>query len=147
MHRRFRFFPWFLVGALGSLSLVGCGHHHHRHDPEGHSDYIVKKISRKLDLNDAQKEKLVAVQKALLAARNKHREQKQGQWDSLRSNIPGERLDTDALQTMLNGHADTIKGESPQILDKLAEFHASLTAEQKQKLVEHLDKHHKRHHG
>lgn len=129
--------------GIVAFTLSACGHH--RHDPEDKAEWIAKKITRKLDLDELQQQKLKAVTDEFVAHHKAHRSQKREHMDKLLSEIRKPELDKSVLNQVVNEHQARINEMAPSIIDKLAEFHASLNDEQKEKLAEKLE-HFKNHH-
>lgn len=135
--------PFALIAGIGSIALTGCGRHHH--DPQDKADYIVHKISKKMDLNDAQKAKLDEVKQEFLKYHKKHKGEKADMIDRLLTEIEKPEMDPSVLQAMVDEHKAKIDEMAPGIIAKLVEFHATLDNEQKHKLVEKLEKFKKHH--
>ena len=126
------------------FSLSACGHH--RHDPEDKAAWLVTKITRKLDLNEAQQAKLTAVSDEFIAHHQAQRDKKKEHMDLLMAEVRKPELDKSALNAMFEEHQDHMRELAPKIIDKLAIFHASLDDEQKEKLADKLE-HFKKHHS
>ena len=125
------------------VSLSACGHHHH--DPEDKAAWMVKKITRKLDLNEDQQTRLKAVSDEFFAHHRAQQEKNKQHIELLMAEARKPELDKSALNDMFEEHQGQIRDLAPKIIDKLAIFHASLDDEQKEKLVDKLEdfkKHH-----
>jgi len=141
MHRhRFRwFFPLALVGAaITAFGAAGC--HHHRHDPAHRAEWVTKKIASELDLNDAQKAKLEAVKLEFLAVHERNKKQRLETLDFALTQIRAKELDTAKIQQMLEQRHKQWIDAAPSVLKKAAEFHASLTDEQRETAARKLEK-------
>lgn len=126
-----------LVGlVVAGVALGGCLKHR---DPAARAEKIVKRISKELDLSDAQKTKLVAVKDEFLSARKEFQKERTEMFDSLVAQLGGSELDPAALRKLTDKHRDIVDRATPKVVSKLVEFHASLNAEQKKTLVAKIE--------
>lgn len=134
-----------LIGAIfaGALASAGCNHHrgwHHGGNPEKHADWMADKVADKLELNDAQKAKFKEVQDAMLAARKEMREGRKELHKELITMVKGPELDQERLTAIANDRKAVFEKHLPLVVSKLAEFHKTLSAEQKAEAAEFLEK-------
>lgn len=137
-----------LVGLFGAAVLVGgltaCSRGHHGNwSDEGVAEVrtkVVSKITRKLDLNAAQQQKLDGLANEIIAQRTAFR----GEGGDPRVEIPaliqGDKFDRVRAQALLDQKTQAIQGNAPKVLTALADFYDSLNAEQ-QKEVRDLQAH------
>ncbi len=130
--------PFTIIASLGAVLMTGC--HRHHHDPEERADWLVHKVSKKLDLSDEQKLKLVAVRTELMQHYDKHRQDKSQMMDVLLSEVKKPQMDENVLMEMVNQHKTRVDEVAPAVISKLIDFHRSLNDEQKQELVQKLQK-------
>ncbi len=135
--------PFTIIASLTALVLSGCGRHHQ--DPEDKAEWIVHKVSKKLDLNEQQKVKLEAIKTEIMTNYKKHYHSKTQMMDTLLTEIPKSKINPSLLMDMLKQHQTRVDEVAPGVISKLVEFHASLTDEQKQKLTKKLEKFRKYH--
>jgi periplasmic protein CpxP/Spy len=121
--------------AVAALSLVGCSRHG---TPEERVDRVMKRITKQLDLNDQQVSKLEAVKQEVLAARSRLANEQQKLFDEVIAQVQADRLDQTKVFQLLERRQELQRQAAPPVVEKVAEFHASLTPEQKAKAVEHL---------
>jgi Spy/CpxP family protein refolding chaperone len=142
-----------MVTALGmvGVTLSACGwRHHHQHDPAERAQWMSEKVTEELDLTEAQQVKLEAVKNALLDAHQQRRAKREAMLDQLIAEINKPALEESVLLNMADEHHRTMVDEvAPAVLPSLVAFHASLTAEQKQTIVEKLNhfREHRKHKG
>lgn len=115
--------------------------------PEQRADWMVSKIAKELDLDEPQKTKLEAVKDAFLAARAQMRKEHDALFGEALALVQGTTLDQGKVIQLLDRHQALQRQAAPVVVAKLAEFHASLTAEQRTKAAEHLKRLHDRMHG
>jgi protein CpxP len=133
-----------LVGLLGVTVLVAgltaCSRGHHGNwSDEGVAEVrtnVVSNITRKLDLNAAQQQKLDALANEIVAQRTAFR----GEGGDPRVEIPaliqGDKFDRVRAQAMLDQKTQAIQGNGPKVLTALADFYDNLSAEQKKEVRE-----------
>lgn len=124
-----------LMLIVGTLSLVSCSRHL---NPEERADWVTKRIAKHLDLNQEQATKLEAVKQEVLAARSKLSREQQTLFDDVVAQIQADRLDQAKVIQLFERRQELQRQLAPQVVAKIAEFHASLTQEQKAKAVERL---------
>ena len=138
---------WIIIGIVTLLLIGGVYtfkkmHHWHHGMHNGKMlTWMAEKASKKLDLNDEQKERLDALvnkyQPLFQEIHDKHR--KAG--ETLIAEFKKENFSREAFE--LN------KAQKPDmhdlVFDFLTEFHAILTPEQRQKASDHIAKHMERH--
>src|SRR5581483_107689 len=120
------------------LSATACQHK----TPEQRAEWMAKKITRELNLNDEQKTKLEAVKQEFLSVRS----QMQGQHDAMftegLAQVRSERIEEAKMLQLFQQHQEQVTQLAPSVLSKIAEFHASLTPEQRVKAAEGLQEFH-----
>jgi Spy/CpxP family protein refolding chaperone len=122
------------VVVIGLLSW-GVGYAYRHRSPE----HRVAWIAKRLNLDEQQAEKLKAIHKTIQHAREEFHKDRADLFDEIAAQVKSERLDeTKVLQLFEQRHA-VMQQVAPQVIAKVAELHASLTAEQKAEVIEHLE--------
>ena len=147
--------PWIkksLIGfasvtvLLGGLTACGSrGHHGEGWSAERVSEVrgkVVNKISGKLELDVAQKQKLGVLADQIIASRTAFRGESADPRGDFKALIAGEKFDRAAAQTLLDQKTQAIQGNAPQTLNALADFYDSLNAEQQKQVREKLEHRH-----
>jgi periplasmic protein CpxP/Spy len=145
--------PWIkrsLIGltsvtvVLGGLTACGGrGHHGEGWSAEQVSEVrskVVNRISGKLDLDVAQKQKLGALADQIIASRTAFRGDAADPRADVKALIAGDKFDRAAAQTLLDQKTQAIQGNAPQTINALADFYDSLNPEQQKQVREKLDK-------
>ena len=127
-----------LFGCVAIFS-VGC-----KRSPESMADKITSKVSSKLDLNEAQEAKLDKIKVAMLAEYQEKQAKKDDRKELFQKFVMSERLNKDEIKSLMNERMDTFEEKFEKHFPLFEDFHASLNAEQKQKLIELSEKFHKR---
>lgn len=146
--------PWIkrtLVGVFSASILVGgltaCGHHRDGNwstmseaDQVKMRDKMVERISGKLELDAAQKQRLVVLA-------DKVKEQRvalMGGTASPRADfealIAGPKFERERAQGLVESKTNAIRSKSPEVIAAAADFYDSLKPEQQQKVRDFLAK-------
>ena len=129
---------------LGGLTACGGrGHHGEGWSAERVSEVrakVVDKISGKLSLDQAQKQKLGVLADQIIASRSAFRGDTADPRADFKALIAGEKFDRAAAQTMLEKKTEAIQGNAPQTINALADFYDSLNPEQQKQVREKLEK-------
>jgi protein CpxP len=117
-------------------------------DPEKRAKWICNKITSELDLDDAQKVQLNRIKEEILA---KHREFKsESKQDEhvqrFLTEVTKDSLDRNFLLEVTDEKMRQLDEMRAFLVDKLVEFHAMLTPEQKEKLTEKITEFHETYH-
>ncbi len=120
---------------MGTLTLTGCSRHW---TPEERAEWVTKRIAKHLDLDQQQIAKLEAVKQEMLAARGRLSKDMQMLFDDAVAQIQADRLDQAKVLQLFERRQELQRQVAPQVIAKLAEFHATLKPEQKAKAAEQL---------
>lgn len=145
--------PWIkrtLVALTGTTVLLGgltaCGHRHDHH-AGGWSDErvaevrvkVIERISDKMDLNDAQRQKLGALADEIVAQRKTLRGDTTDPRAEFRALVAGDKFDRTKAQALVEQKVSAVQGGAPKVLAALADFYDSLNPTQQQQVRERLD--------
>jgi len=129
----------FTLGVC-AFAATGC---RHGGTPEQKADWVVSKMTRELDLSAEQKTKLDALKLAVLATRAGARTDRKDAVSEIRAAILSDRLDAAKAKSAIEKHQELRRKRFDDgfetVFPKLADFHASLSVEQKSKAVAWLD--------
>ncbi len=123
-----------VVMLLSGLFLTACKGHH-----EGRGGMMFDIAAYKLDLTEVQEEKWFAIRDELKQLRKEARKEKQGHLDQAKSLIMADSLDQTEVLHQFEQHQGRMLSVAPSVIEKLSVFHATLTVEQKEKVVKMLD--------
>ncbi len=136
-----------VVGVL--ISIGTCSGHQHRkyhHAPiEKRAEWISKKITKKLELDDNQKKVLDKIKNEIVQKSREMRGTRKLIFKELLSQVKEDELDKEKLNKLINSQQKKIKKFRIFLIDKAHEFHKVLKPEQKQKLYNFLEKKLNRH--
>lgn len=145
--------PWIkksLIGLAGATVLLGgltaCGargeHHRGGWSEERVSEVrgkVVDKISSKLDLNEAQKQKLGVLADEIIAQRKAFKGNNPDPRAEFKALIAGNTFDRAGAQALLDQKTQAIQGSAPKVIAALADFYDSLNPEQQKQVRERLE--------
>ena len=139
--------PWIkrtLMGLFGASIAVGgltaCSSSHHHRGPmsaEKMSEVrgkVVERVSSKLDLNDAQKQKLNVLADKMEAQRTAFMGKAPDPRAEMQAIVSGNKFDRARAQTLLEEKTRAVQTNSPEVINALADFYDSLNPEQQQKV-------------
>lgn len=140
--------------ALSALTLLGglaaCGSHGHERgqwSPERVTEMrgkVLEQAGRKLDLNEAQKQKLGALADEMLAARSALRGNAADPRTEFKALMAGSTFDRVAAQALLTNKTQTVQAQAPKLITAMADFYDSLNPAQQQQVREFMDKRRRR---
>lgn len=134
-----------LIGLTGATILFGgltaCGSRGGHH---GGGDWsaervtemrgkVIEKVSGKLELNEAQKQKLGVLADEMIASRTAMRGQSADPRTEMKALIAGDKFDRARAQALLEQKTQVVQGQGPKVIAAMADFYDSLNpAQQKQ---------------
>jgi len=118
-----------LIAGVAGFS--GCRRHSHAHKAEFMVDYV----SETLDLNESQQEQLNQIKDELLEKAQQMHANKESMREELMVQLRSEEVDKEQVKSMIAEHRVQMDEIIDLLVDRLAEFHKTLTPEQKEKLV------------
>ncbi|UCF92266.1 MAG: Spy/CpxP family protein refolding chaperone [Desulfobacterales bacterium] len=121
--------------GLGLLTLGGCRHHSHGERAEWVMDYI----SEVLDLTDEQRVQLDQVKTEFLEKGRQMHVSRAAMYAEIIAQLQKEEIDQAHLKGMIADHKAKMDAMIPWAVERLAEFHRTLTPEQRAKLVDKLE--------
>ena len=133
-----------LIGMLisGVALFSGCRRHSHGHKAE----FIVDYISETLDLNDSQQAQLDQIKDELMEKAQLMHADKASMHAELVAQLRSEEIDQELVKAKIAEHRAKMDEIVDLIVIRLAEFHKTLTAEQKEKLIAKIETFKKWHH-
>lgn len=146
--------PWIkrtLIGAVSATMLAGglaaCGARgpHGDWSPERAAEMrarVVEKVSHKLDLDEAQKQKLAVLSDEINALRRAVRGPGTDPRADFKALIAGEKFDRVRAQALLEQKTQAVQGGAPKVTAALADFYDGLNPDQQKQLRDWLDRRH-----
>jgi Spy/CpxP family protein refolding chaperone len=133
-----------LIGMLisGVALFSGCRRHSHGHKAEFMVDYI----SEALDLNESQQAQLDQIKDELMAKAKGMHADKESLHEELVTQLRSEEIDQVRVKAVIAEHREKMDEIIDLVVVRLAEFHKTLTAEQKEKLIAKIETFKKWHH-
>jgi Spy/CpxP family protein refolding chaperone len=133
-----------LIGMLisGVAFFSGCRRHSHAHKAEFMVDYI----SETLDLNESQQAQLDQIKDELMAKAQQMHADKESMHGELVAQLRSEEIDQERVKALIAEHRAKMDEIIDLVVVRLAEFHKTLTPEQKEKLIAKIETFKKWHH-
>jgi Spy/CpxP family protein refolding chaperone len=133
-----------LIGMLvsGAALFSGCRRHSHGHKAEFMVDYI----SEALDLNESQQAQLGQIKDELMAKAKGMQSDKESMHEEIVVQLRSEEIDQVRVKAVIAEHRAQMDEIIDLIVVRLAEFHKTLTPEQKEKLIAKIETFKKWHH-
>jgi len=133
-----------LIGMLisGVALFSGCRRHSHGHKAEFMVDYI----SEALDLNESQQAQLDQIKDELMAKAKGMHADKESLHEELVTQLRSKEIDQVRVMAVIAEHREKMDEIIDLVVVRLAEFHKTLTAEQKEKLIAKIETFKKWHH-
>jgi len=125
-----------VAGVVAVVGILFWGVGHAYRSPERRMAWIAKR----LNLDEQQKLKLEAVHEVMHQAREQFHQERAALFEEIAAQIQSERLNETKLLQLLEQRQAMMSQVAPQVIAKVAELHASLTPEQKTKVVEQLER-------
>lgn len=126
--------------ALGGLTACSGGHYHRGGPPSEKTAEIrakmVERVSSKLDLNEAQKGKLVVLADKLEAQRAALLGATQDPRAQMQAIVAGDRFDRERAQALLHEKTLAVQAHGPEVLNAMADFYDALDPAQQLKVRE-----------
>jgi len=141
-----------LIGLFGAGIVLGglsaCGHRGERHGMGGenagkYQARIVERVSEELELNDAQKQRLVALGERIREQRQALIGKTTDPRAELQALVSGSQFDRAKALAIIEEKTNALRGKSPEVIAATADFFDSLNPVQQQKLRDHLQKRHR----
>jgi periplasmic protein CpxP/Spy len=143
MLRKKKLGVWIGILAVGLMCLGGCRHP----SAEKMADRAIDGLTAKLELDAAQQQQLQAIKTELLGKLAEMKKARQSVREDLLAELQQDVLDQEKLRKMVNTRKTEMDDVTDIVIARLAQFHSTLSPEQKRKLVEYVKDKQKRHHG
>ena len=147
--------PWIkktLIGLAGAALLVGgltaCGSRGGHHERGSMSEErkvdmrgkVIERVSSKLELNEAQKQKLGLLADEMIAQRKAMRGDSADPRTEVKALIAGNAFDRTRAQTLLTQKTEVVQAGGPKMIAAMADFYDSLNPQQQAQVRERLEK-------
>jgi Spy/CpxP family protein refolding chaperone len=123
--------------ASASITLNGC--HSYPKSMNDRAAWMEKRIQSYLDLDDIQRVKLRSLKLEFLNQNEARRSERDRINQQIKELILSPSLDTQKLNSIIGKKNELMSNPNPSLLSKLADFHNSLTPEQRQRIAKKLD--------
>lgn len=130
-----------LLGVVGVtvLGVVGCGFHHKSADEK--AEWIGEKIEDRLDLTEAQRPQLDALEREMKALHGEHRTLRRQHLEQLGKMLDSPTLDRKQAVAMVGEKSGFITAHAERMVEAVANLYDTLSDEQRAELREFIDRH------
>jgi len=127
-----------------SLFAIGCnrGRYFMSKSPAEKITFIADRIANKLDFTKNQKIQLDVIKKEILSKTDFFQSGREDMLNSFIKIIKSDKISPDELNSLINKREAMMKKNRPFFVKEFIAFHSILTAEQKKKVVEKIEKFH-----
>ena len=129
-----------VLGVMTVLTAGACRNWKHK-SPEERAEWVTKRITKELDLNDGQKQTLTAIKNDLLAKHTAEKSERDAQLKQFTELMRKDTVDAAKLADLKKKHQQMRDRAEEYFLTKLVEFHKVLTPELRNKSADLLQKH------
>jgi len=130
--------------AVGGLTACSSAHHHRgAMTPQRMAEVrgkVVERISNKLELTDAQKQKLDALADKIAAQRSAVLDTKSDPHAEMQAILAGPRFDRERAQALVTEKTQAVQTASPEVLGAMADFYDALDLKQQQKVRDFMQR-------
>ena len=131
-----------LLSMFTAAGVVACKHGHHRGGfDEFDLEAAVNRIASRLDLDESQKSDLKTITDEIAAKAKEMRADGQERHQELADLVRQETISRDTVNQRVTEKLQKMKELADFAADRLIAFHATLTAEQREKVAEHIEEH------
>ena len=132
-----------VIGVFISAALLfsGC----RSHSPDHKAEFMVDYIAETLDLSGDQRAHLDDIKKEFLAKAKEMHARKEAMHAEFKAELLKEQIDQQRMKELIAQKREHMTEIIDLAVVRLAEFHATLTPEQKEKLVAKLEYFHEKH--
>ena len=131
--------------TLGLIA-TGCKHRscHFGNSPENKIEFFVEHVSDELDLTETQEAKVKNLAEEVRSKMESQKNTTHEIYTTLLGEIKNNTVNKEKLNSAIENKMNNFNEMKPFFIDKFAEFHNILTPEQRNELVEKMEKLHKR---
>ena len=131
------------IAVLGLLAFTGC----RKHASGVHGELAIDYLTESLDLDEGQLAQLEGYRTEIMEKAKQMRPGKKQLFEEVVLQIKNETIDRQKLKDAVAQHRVQMVEMIDLVINRSAEFHSTLTPEQKEKLVAKLEKFEKWHHN
>jgi len=132
-----------LIGVFvsGALIFTGCRSHSHH----GKAEFMIDYIAETLDLNNEQRAQLNGIKDEFIAKAREWHAQKEAMHAAFMAELRKEEISRETLDGLIDQKRAQMDEFINLAMDRLVEFHRTLSAEQREKLVAKIEYFHEKH--
>jgi len=131
--------------VIGAFFMSGCHRRactFHRASPEKGAEWVVKRLSSELDLNEKQKKEVNRIKDEILAKRKGFQDDHHQMFETILNQVKSESVDEARLNQLFQDKEAQFKEIRNFMISKFTEFHKILTPAQREKLASKMNEFH-----
>lgn len=137
-----------LIGAVTLVLVTTISACNHFKSPENRAEWMMDKVSNKLELTDIQQTKLKALSEEMLSSRKAMKSKFGDSREQIVALFEQPTLDQKKALSLVQSKTQMIEEKAPVIITAFANFYDSLDAEQQSEVRDFVQEHKERsHHG
>ena len=136
-----------VIGVLLISGLVYAKYRGFCGTPDQHADWIVKRIGKRLDLDESQQLKLNGLRDKALDLMQQMRDERVHNFDEVLALLDSPQLNREQAYRLWDAKQNWIATAGPQLIDAFVDFSDSLHSEQRNKLQAMIMQHHRSPHS
>ena len=129
------------VFMLTALVFNGC----RSHSPDHKAEFMVDYIAETLDLDDTQRAQLDEIKEEFLAKAKDMHAKKEAMHAEFKDELLKAEIDQDRMKALMAQKREQMAEMMDLAVERLAEFHKTLSVELREKLVAKLERFHSKH--
>ncbi len=148
MKRSIKILTAVVLGSAAVVSITAYGHHYwHASDPEQRAEWIVERVSKRLDLTGDQITTLNQLKDRLLTFRSEMKQNRVKTREELASLFAAPQLDQNRIVSIVQEKTAVMNQRAPEFVAALAGFTDSLSEAQRQEALVMMEERfkHRRH--
>lgn len=130
-----------ILAAVICFGVIGTASASFLLSAQDKADIAVMYITKKLDLDEEQVNKLEAIKDELQKVHKEHEQERDEKTQMIIEMIQSDQIDQEKVVELVNAKLLIIQEKAPQFVGKIADFHSTLSAEQKQMIIERIEQH------
>lgn len=130
-----------ILAAVICFGVIGTASASFLLSAQDKADIAVMYLTKKLDLDENQASKLEVIKDEFQKVHKEHVQERAEKTQMIIEMIQSDQIDQAKVIELVNAKLLIIQEKAPQFVDKVADFHSTLSAEQKQIIIERIEQH------
>ena len=132
---------YIIAGVTAVTGMLAFGAHRYHHDSEHHAQWMMERVSNKLDLTTDQQARLKGVRDILVASAKSVNVERTKVHQEVLEIIKDAKLDRQKALAMVTQRTDKVRERAPSVVSAIGDFYDSLTPEQRAEVRDQIKDH------